>query len=194
MERMIFSGSSHEPTHRYHPRRLDPARSPDRPRIGVSPRPGGGACATDPGGARAGARDRTRHPIRDGAETGGEIVDHYGWTWRRDQDRCRRRCSPGGHGEGFDRSASGGRNAAGRRRRGRVRFPQSGDPTPRAGGVGLALIFYSILEDREPNAIGLILLFVGIGFVVLWWFEERQIAPSGGSASGGAPGGPPPAA
>jgi len=62
------------------------------------------------------------------------------------------------------------------------------------GGVGLALIFYSMLEDREANAIGLVLLFVGIGFVVLWWFEERQIAPSGGSASGGAPGGQPPSA
>lgn len=54
------------------------------------------------------------------------------------------------------------------------------------GGVGLALTFYSMLEDREPNAIGLILLFVGIGFVVLWWFEERQIAP-GGSAPGSQP-------
>jgi hypothetical protein len=67
------------------------------------------------------------------------------------------------------------------------------------GGVGLALTFYSMLEDREPNAIGLILLFVGIGFVVLWWFEERQLAPSNGAAtdaatSGRAPGGPPPSA
>jgi len=62
------------------------------------------------------------------------------------------------------------------------------------GGVGLALSFYSMLEDREPNAIGLVLLFVGIGFVVLWWFEERQLAPSVGGASGGTSGGPPPSA
>jgi len=60
------------------------------------------------------------------------------------------------------------------------------------GGVGLALSFYSMLEDREPNAIGLILLFVGIGFIVLWWFEERQIAPSPGGGSGGMSGGQPP--
>lgn len=61
------------------------------------------------------------------------------------------------------------------------------------GGVGLALTFYSMLDDREPNALGLILLFVGIGFIVLWWFEERRIAPTG-SASGGMSGGQPPAA
>ena len=67
------------------------------------------------------------------------------------------------------------------------------------GGVGLALTLYSLLEDREPNSIGLILLFVGIGFVVLWWFEERQLASAsngapGAGAPGGVPGGQPPSA
>ena len=51
------------------------------------------------------------------------------------------------------------------------------------GGVGLALTLYSLLDDREPNALGLVLLFVGIGFVVLWWFEERQLAPATGGAA-----------
>jgi hypothetical protein len=43
---------------------------------------------------------------------------------------------------------------------------------------GLALSAYSLLEDREPNGLGLVLLFVGLGFIVLWWFEERRFAPS----------------
>jgi len=59
------------------------------------------------------------------------------------------------------------------------------------GGIGLALSFYSLLDDREPNAIGLILLFVGIGFVVLWWFEERRLVATGTAAGAGTPGGPP---
>jgi hypothetical protein len=42
------------------------------------------------------------------------------------------------------------------------------------GAFGLALSVYSLLEDREPNGLGLVLLFVGLGFVVLWWFEERR--------------------
>jgi hypothetical protein len=67
------------------------------------------------------------------------------------------------------------------------------------GGIGLALTLYSLFDDRSPNGFGLVLLFVGIGFVVLWWFEERQIAPANGAAanagtSGPAPGGPPPLA
>ena len=69
------------------------------------------------------------------------------------------------------------------------------------GGVGLALSVYSLLEDREANGLGLVLLFVGVGFVVLWWFEERRFAPSNrtspdaapGAGSGAAPGSPPPA-
>ena len=69
------------------------------------------------------------------------------------------------------------------------------------GGFGLALCMYSLLEDREPNGLGLVLLFVGLGFVVLWWFEERHLVPSNraapdaasGPGSGGAPGSPPPA-
>jgi len=65
------------------------------------------------------------------------------------------------------------------------------------GGVGLALTFYSMLADREPNGFGLVLLFVGVGFVVLWWFEERHLGPPGGTSGPGSPGAtgnPPPAA
>ena len=45
------------------------------------------------------------------------------------------------------------------------------------GGIGLGLTLFSMLDDRTPNSVGLVLLFVGIGYVVLWWFEERQLAP-----------------
>ena len=46
------------------------------------------------------------------------------------------------------------------------------------GGFGLALSAYSLLADQEPNGLGLVLLFVGLGFVLLWWFEERHLTPS----------------
>ena len=45
------------------------------------------------------------------------------------------------------------------------------------GGFGLGLTFYSMFDDGSPNGLGLVLLFVGIGYIVLWWFEERQVAP-----------------
>ena len=69
------------------------------------------------------------------------------------------------------------------------------------GGAGLALSVYSLFEDREPNRVGLVLLFVGIGFVVLWWFEERHLAPpdrvprdaARPADAGTTPGGSPPA-
>ena len=56
------------------------------------------------------------------------------------------------------------------------------------GGIGLGLTAFSMLDDGTPNSIGLVLLFVGIGYVVLWWFEQRQIAPRAGADGGPAPG------
>lgn len=56
-------------------------------------------------------------------------------------------------------------------------------------GIGLGLTFWSMLDDGTANGLGLVLLFVGIGFIVLWYFEERQLTPprdAGPGPSGGA--------
>ncbi len=58
-------------------------------------------------------------------------------------------------------------------------------------GFGLGLTFFSMLDDGTPNSVGLVLLFVGIGYLVLWWFEERQLAPAGKAAGNAPPVGPP---
>ena len=49
--------------------------------------------------------------------------------------------------------------------------------------LGLAFSFYSMIEDGTPNGIGLVLLFLGIGYCVLWLFEDRKpaITTTGGS-------------
>ena len=42
------------------------------------------------------------------------------------------------------------------------------------GGIGLGLTFFSMLDDGTPNSVGLIFLFVGIGYGLLWFFEDRS--------------------
>ena len=66
-------------------------------------------------------------------------------------------------------------------------------------GFGFALSLHSLITSRGPNVVGLVLLFVGLGFVVLWWFEERNLPAPGNAAPGAAsgpgtlpPGNPPP--
>ena len=57
------------------------------------------------------------------------------------------------------------------------------------GAIGFAMTAYSMLDDGSPNGLGLVLLFVGIGFVVLWYLEDRQGEEREGtptSRSGGA--------
>jgi hypothetical protein len=61
-----------------------------------------------------------------------------------------------------------------------------------AAGVGIALSLYSLFDDGSPNGLGLVLIFVGAGFLVLWWVESRQLAPPGSAApgTGNSPGAP----
>lgn len=54
--------------------------------------------------------------------------------------------------------------------------------------VGLGLSFFSIIDDGTPNSVGLILLFVGLGYCLLWFFEDRPAAPRR-DAPGAPPGG-----
>ena len=46
--------------------------------------------------------------------------------------------------------------------------------------IGLALSFFSMLDDGSPNSVGLILLFLGIGYFILWYFEDRAPTPRAG--------------
>jgi hypothetical protein len=55
--------------------------------------------------------------------------------------------------------------------------------------LGFGLSAYSMFDDGTPNGIGLVLLFVGIGYCVLWYFEERAPAsrPGGSPPASGTP-------
>jgi hypothetical protein len=41
-------------------------------------------------------------------------------------------------------------------------------------GIGLGIALWSIIEEGSANGFALVLLFVGIGYTVLWYFEDRQ--------------------
>ncbi len=57
------------------------------------------------------------------------------------------------------------------------------------GAIGAAFTLAAIVNDGEASGIGLVLLFVGIGYIVLWWFEDRDarkaLAGPGGAAGSG---------
>jgi hypothetical protein len=57
------------------------------------------------------------------------------------------------------------------------------------GAIGLALTVYSI-SDGEPNWLGLVLLFVGIGYGVLWYFETRNASAPPAAPTAARPGDP----
>ena len=56
--------------------------------------------------------------------------------------------------------------------------------------IGLAFLFYWMTESGSPSWVGLVLLFVGAGYVVLWWLESRHLeqAGAGSTTNGGGPG------
>ena len=57
--------------------------------------------------------------------------------------------------------------------------------------IGLAFLFYWMTESGSPSCVGLVLLFVGAGYVVLWWLESRHVEQAGGAGratNGGGPG------
>jgi len=60
------------------------------------------------------------------------------------------------------------------------------------GGVGIALSLHALFTRGGTNVVGLVLLFVGLGFAVLWWFETRHLVPPVGDPRDAAPGTRPP--
>lgn len=44
-------------------------------------------------------------------------------------------------------------------------------------GIGLGLTLWSVLDDGSPKGPGLIFLFVGVGYCLLWYFEDRTRTP-----------------
>lgn len=55
--------------------------------------------------------------------------------------------------------------------------------------IGLGLVIHASIEEREASGVGLVLLFVGIGYLVLWWFEQRpSVPPNDRTGNGRGPG------
>jgi hypothetical protein len=58
-------------------------------------------------------------------------------------------------------------------------------------GIGLGLTFFSMFDDGTPNGLGLVFLFVGLGYCLLWYFGDRTTTLRRDAP--GSPGSPPPA-
>jgi hypothetical protein len=41
--------------------------------------------------------------------------------------------------------------------------------------VGLAFVFYWMVEHGSASWVGLVLMFLGVGYILLWWFEDRHL-------------------
>lgn len=55
--------------------------------------------------------------------------------------------------------------------------------------IGLGFSFYAVTASGEPSWVGLILLFVGVGYVALWWLEGRHLEQAAATRSGNGAGG-----
>ncbi|MDQ6620230.1 MAG: hypothetical protein M3Z31_11125 [Pseudomonadota bacterium] len=52
------------------------------------------------------------------------------------------------------------------------------------GALGLAFTVHEWIEEGAPGAVGLILLFIGIAYGALWYYETRQFATASTSTTG----------
>ena len=41
--------------------------------------------------------------------------------------------------------------------------------------IGLAFVFYWMVEHGSASWVGLVLMFLGVGYILLWWFEDRHL-------------------
>ncbi len=55
------------------------------------------------------------------------------------------------------------------------------------GSIGLALTLAGMIDDGTANWLGLVLMFVGVGFVVLWYFEDQHAGTAAAAASNPVP-------
>ena len=44
--------------------------------------------------------------------------------------------------------------------------------------IGLAFVFYSMINEAQASWVGLVLLFLGVGYCILWIFEDRKVPPT----------------
>ncbi len=55
-------------------------------------------------------------------------------------------------------------------------------------GVGVGLSAFSMFDDGTANSVGLVALFVGLGYCLLWFFEDRTAEPRRGRSGTPPPG------
>jgi hypothetical protein len=41
--------------------------------------------------------------------------------------------------------------------------------------IGLSFVFYWMVESGTASWLGLVLMFLGVGYLLLWWFEDRHL-------------------
>jgi hypothetical protein len=41
--------------------------------------------------------------------------------------------------------------------------------------IGLSFVFYWMVESASASWLGLVLMFLGLGYLLLWWFEDRHL-------------------
>jgi hypothetical protein len=41
--------------------------------------------------------------------------------------------------------------------------------------IGLSFVFYWMVESGSASWVGLVLMFLGLGYLLLWWFEDRHL-------------------
>jgi uncharacterized membrane protein len=41
--------------------------------------------------------------------------------------------------------------------------------------IGMAFVLYWIVDSGSASWLGLVLMFLGFGYILLWWFESRHL-------------------
>jgi hypothetical protein len=54
------------------------------------------------------------------------------------------------------------------------------------GALGVAFVIHGLASEGSPGIVGLILLFIGVAYGVLWWFETKPLGAHPSSPTGSA--------